>query len=205
MKSALFHPKVRDILRGFPKEVRLELGKTIFDLQKGTKLAMPLSNSISSVGSGVEEIRIKDRAGAFRVFYLTRKTDAVLIFHAFQKKTQETPQKEIETGIEKITGDVMKKTNSIIAKDAFELAEALGLSRAHGLEIQIRSDLNDKIIDVVEKNGLTHAQVAKLAGASRTRITAIMNRNTKGISTDLMLRVIASLGVQAKIVLRRAA
>jgi len=99
----------------------------------------------------------------------------------------------------------MKRTNKIIAKDAFELAEALGLSSAHGLEIQIRSDLNDKIIDVVEKKGLTHAQVAKLAGTSRTRITAIMNRDTKGVSTDLMFRIIASLGVQAKIVFRRAA
>jgi predicted XRE-type DNA-binding protein len=99
----------------------------------------------------------------------------------------------------------MKKTQPVIAKDAFELAEALGLSAAHGLEIQIRSDLNDKIIDVVEKKRLTHAQVAKLAGTSRTRITAIMNRDTKGISTDLMLRIIASLGVQAKIVFRRAA
>jgi predicted XRE-type DNA-binding protein len=98
----------------------------------------------------------------------------------------------------------MKKTKAIITKDAFELAEALGLSTAHGLEIQIRSDLNDKIIEVVEKKGLTHAQVAKLAGTSRSRMTALMNRNTKDISTDLMLRIIASLGVQAKIVFHRA-
>ena len=99
----------------------------------------------------------------------------------------------------------MKKENPIIAKNAVELAEALGLSSAHGLEIQIRSDLNDKIIDVVKKNGLTHAQVAKLAGASRTRITAMMNHDTRGVSTDLMLRIIASLGVQAKIEFRKAA
>ena len=98
MKPALFHPKVRDILRGFPEEVRRELGKVIFDLQKGAKLSMPLSKPIPSVGPGVEELRIKDRTGAFRVFYLARKTNAILIFHAFQKKTQKTPQKEIETG-----------------------------------------------------------------------------------------------------------
>lgn len=99
----------------------------------------------------------------------------------------------------------MKKTKAIVAKDAFELAQVLGLSSADGFEIKMRSDLNDKIISVVEKKGLTHAQVAKLAGTSRTRITAIMNRNTTGISTDLMLRIIASLGVQAKIIFQRAA
>jgi hypothetical protein len=38
-----------------------------------------------------------------------------------------------------------------------------------------------------------------LAGTSRTRVTAIMNRNTKDISTDLMLRVLGALGVSAKI------
>ena len=99
----------------------------------------------------------------------------------------------------------MKKTKVIVAKDAFELAQVLGLSSADGFEIKMRSDLNDKIIFVVEKKGLTHAQVAKLAGTSRTRVTAIMNRNTTGISTDLMLRIIGSLGVQARITFQKAA
>ena len=98
MKPALFHPKVREILRAFPEDVRRELGKIIFDLQKGSKLSMPLSKSMPSVGLGVEEIRIKDRSGAFRAFYLTQNANGVLIFHAFQKKTQKTPQKEVEIG-----------------------------------------------------------------------------------------------------------
>jgi predicted XRE-type DNA-binding protein len=96
------------------------------------------------------------------------------------------------------------KKKSIITKNETELAELLGLSASDGLEIKIRSDLNDKIIAVVLKKGLTHAQVAKLAKTSRTRITALLNRNTKDISTDLMLRVIAALGVQAKIVFEKA-
>ena len=99
----------------------------------------------------------------------------------------------------------MSKIKGIVARNASELAEALGFTPAEGLEIKIRSNLNDNIIAVVQKKGLTHAQVAKLAGTSRTRITALMNRNTKEISTDLMLRILASLGVQAKIVFQRAA
>lgn len=38
----------------------------------------------------------KDRTGAYRVFYFTRIADAVLIFHAFEKKTLKTPPAEIE-------------------------------------------------------------------------------------------------------------
>jgi phage-related protein len=98
MKPALFHPKVRAILRTFPEEVRRELGKAIFDLQKGAILGMPLSKPIPSVGRGVDELRIKDRSGVFRVFYLSKRANAVLVFHAFQKKTQKTLQRDIELG-----------------------------------------------------------------------------------------------------------
>ena len=71
--------------------------------------------------------------------------------------------------------------------------------------MQLRSDLNDKIIEAVHKSGLTHEQVAKLARTSRSRITAILNRNTKDVSTALMLRIMASLGYRATLTFTRAA
>ena len=99
----------------------------------------------------------------------------------------------------------MKKVRPVVARNARELAKALGLSAADGMEIEFRSDLNDKIIEVVNKKGLTHADVAKLAQTSRTRVTAILNRNTQDISTDLMLRVLGALGVRAKLQFKGAA
>jgi phage-related protein len=59
---------------------------------------MPLSKSMPSVGKGVEELRVKDSSGAYRVFYYARLHDRVLVFHAFQKKTEKTPKHEIEIG-----------------------------------------------------------------------------------------------------------
>jgi plasmid maintenance system antidote protein VapI len=47
--------------------------------------------------------------------------------------------------------------------------------------------------------------VARLAHTSRTRVTAILNRNTKDVSTDLLLRVLYALGYTAKITFQRAA
>jgi len=99
----------------------------------------------------------------------------------------------------------MKKVKPVVARNARELAAVLGLTPADGLEIEIRSDLNDKIIQVVRKRGLTHDQVARLAHTSWTRVTAILNRNTQDISTDLMFRVLASLGVQARLQYKSAA
>ena len=99
----------------------------------------------------------------------------------------------------------MKKVKPVVARNAKELAKALGLTPADAVEFEIRSALNDKIIEVVNEHGFTHAQVAKLAHTSRTRVTAILNRNTHDISTDLMLRVLGSLGVQARLQFMKAA
>jgi len=98
-----------------------------------------------------------------------------------------------------------KKQKQFVARNATELAELLGLERADGMEIAIRSTLNTKIIEVVRKKGLTHDQVARLAGTSRSRVTAMMNRNTRDISTDLMLRMLGALGLSAKITFSQAA
>lgn len=92
-----------------------------------------------------------------------------------------------------------------MTRTASDLAEALGLGRGEGIEIAVRSALNTKIVQVVEKRGLTHAEVARLAGTSRTRVTALINRNTQDISTDLMLRVLGALGVSATVTFGRVA
>ena len=83
-------------MQGFPTDVRRKIGKAVFDLQNGAKLSMPLSRTMASIAPGVEELRIKERDGAYRVFYFTRTADAILIFHAFVKKYLKTPPAEIE-------------------------------------------------------------------------------------------------------------
>jgi predicted XRE-type DNA-binding protein len=99
----------------------------------------------------------------------------------------------------------MKARKSTIARDARQLAEVLGLTPADAVEMEVRSTLNDKIVEIVRRLGLTHAQVARLCGTSRTRITGIMNRNTQDVSMDLLLRVVARLGYRAKISFSKAA
>ena len=47
------------------------------------------------IGAGVQEIRILDEAGAFRVIYLAKLKDAVYVLHCFQKKTQRTSVQDI--------------------------------------------------------------------------------------------------------------
>ena len=51
---------------------------------------------LEMVGKGVEEIRVWDDAGTFRVIYTARLANAVCVLHAFQKKTQATSKRDIE-------------------------------------------------------------------------------------------------------------
>jgi phage-related protein len=82
-------------LREFPEEARHDAGYQLEKLQRGEQSddfkPMPI------VGKGVEEIRVTDDSGAYRVIYIARRTDAVYVLHAFQKKTQATSQRDIET------------------------------------------------------------------------------------------------------------
>lgn len=98
-----------------------------------------------------------------------------------------------------------KRSRPVTAHTARQLAEALALDPEEGIEIEVRSSLIDKIVDAVAEQGLTHAEVARLSSSSRTRVTAILNRNTQGVSTDLLLRILGKLGYRARIVVTRAA
>lgn len=98
VRPAIFHPAARAAIRLFPGDVRREFGKAIYDLQNGAVLAMPVSRPMPSLASGAAELRIRDRAGVYRVFYYARSPKGILVFHAFVKKSRTTPQHELELG-----------------------------------------------------------------------------------------------------------
>jgi phage-related protein len=81
-------------IREFPVDVKQDAGYQLDKLQRGQQpddfKPMPV------VGKGVEEIRIWDDSGTYRVIYTARLVDAVYVLHAFQKKTQRTPQHEMD-------------------------------------------------------------------------------------------------------------
>lgn len=58
---------------------------------------MPAAKPMSTIAVGTYELRVKDADGIYRVFYYLKSAEGILVFHAFLKKTQTTPQNEIET------------------------------------------------------------------------------------------------------------
>lgn len=83
-----------DALRSFPEPARREAGFQLDKVQRGGE---PDDwKPMRSIGQGVREIRIRDESGAFRVIYLAKLADEVYVLHCFQKKTEQTSDRDIE-------------------------------------------------------------------------------------------------------------
>jgi phage-related protein len=94
MKPIEFLGNSLSSLRDFPSNARQDAGRQLDKVQRGQ---LPDDfKPMPSIGKGVEEIRIWDDVGTFRVIYTARLSDAVYVLHAFQKKTQATSKRDIE-------------------------------------------------------------------------------------------------------------
>ncbi len=85
--------RTKEILSCFPDVAKLEVGHQLFRVQQGL---LPTDwKPMKAVGSGVFEVRIH-LPHEHRMLYVAKFPEAVYALHAFEKKTQKTPLKEIE-------------------------------------------------------------------------------------------------------------
>jgi phage-related protein len=99
MKPVRFLGDSLKCLRDFPEDAKQDAGYQLDKVQRGERphdfKPMP------SIGKGVEEIRIWDDTGTYRVIYTARLAEAVYVLHAFPKKTQATSKHDIATAKER--------------------------------------------------------------------------------------------------------
>ena len=98
-----------------------------------------------------------------------------------------------------------KTRKHVTVRTAEDLGLALGLSAADTAEMEFRSELTVSVAKIIQAGRFTHAEIAKKAGTSRTRVTAIANGNTHGVSTDVLIRVLAATGHRAEVRVKKAA
>lgn len=78
------------------RNARLETGFLLRKLQAGENLSMPHSRPMPSIGRRCHELRINDANSTWRIIYRL-DSDAIVIVEVFQKKTNQTPKKVIDT------------------------------------------------------------------------------------------------------------
>jgi len=97
----------------------------------------------------------------------------------------------------------MARVRPVVARTPEALAQALGLSRAEAKEWQVRHPLLKHLKEIARKRKLTHAMIAERAGTSRTRVTAILNDRLENVSSDLLIRILGSLGYSVRVSISR--
>lgn len=94
MKPVHFVGPSREDLRELPEDARETAGHQLFKVQQGKEpddwKPMP------TVGAGVNEIRVRDESGTYRVLYLAKFEEAVYVLHVFEKRSQKAPKSDIQ-------------------------------------------------------------------------------------------------------------
>lgn len=93
---------VREWLKSLEPDERKVFGEDIKDVEFSWPIGMPL---VRSLGRGLWEVRSDlPRGRIARVIFCVEREGMVLL-HGFIKKTQKTPQREIDLALKRKTGD----------------------------------------------------------------------------------------------------
>lgn len=96
-----FSKQVYKDIQDETREIQEKLLILFQALEEGANLTMPGSRVMSGY-PGLKELRVRDSRGIVRVFYSVQQRDQVFILYLFRKKTQKTPQHEIETALQRL-------------------------------------------------------------------------------------------------------
>lgn len=89
-----FHERVRAEIESWPVEVLADYARLVELLTKhGPSLRLPHSRAF---GDGLFELRPRGRSGIGRALYCFMIGRRVVVLHAFMKKSQETPDRELK-------------------------------------------------------------------------------------------------------------
>ena len=96
MKPVHFVGTSREDLRRLLDSAQETAGFQLFKVQQGKE---PDDwKPMSTVGPGVQELRVRDESGAYRVFYVAKFEEAVYVLHVFQKRSQKTARADLDLG-----------------------------------------------------------------------------------------------------------
>lgn len=94
MRTASFLGDSRERPREFPPDARGALGVELLRVQTG--LEPNDRKPTRTIGPGVREIRARVPSGAFRVAYVLVAGERVLVLHAFEKRSEKTPRRDLD-------------------------------------------------------------------------------------------------------------
>ncbi len=151
---------------------------------------------MKTVGPGVREIRIRESGGAFRVIYLASVEDIVVVRHAFQKKTQQTPQKNIELAASRLRA---WKGSSMEVQTFDDVFDALADTPAEAANMKARADLLSLLVERIKSWDLSQEAAAARLGITRPRLNDLLRGKLGKFSLDALVNLATAAGLVLEI------
>lgn len=183
-------------IRGFPDGARRAAGFQIERLQRG--LDPDDWKPMTSVGVGVREIRVREPAGVFRVIYVTKLTDAIVVLHAFQKTTERTAKTGRGLGSCASEGSVAEHIE--MTEERFgSVWDAIESSPADAAAMRARADLMMAIREVVDGWTVTPAEAARRLGITRSSFDDLVRGKIDKFSLEALVKLAAAAGLTVRL------
>lgn len=99
-KNVYYDERALKELKNCREDVQLEFRALILKLKEDGQLKEPEAKKMAGY-KNLYELRVR-LGGQFRGLYAYLKTDIIMILSIFQKKTQKTPQKEIDKALKRL-------------------------------------------------------------------------------------------------------
>jgi len=90
-----------EVLSSFPDEVKRALGFSLRQLQIGREPTSQ-TRSMSSIGSGVYELKEADERAWYRAIYLSKVGNTIYVLHCFEKESRKTDRRDIEVARQRL-------------------------------------------------------------------------------------------------------
>jgi len=201
-----------DLLR-FPDESRRQAGFQLGKIQAG--LEPDDWKSLDNLGSGVRELRIRERAGSFRVMYVAKFDEALYVPARISKDDarDESPgprhrQRPISGGnqykeyrqmtIDTQVRHVTPFGANLFLELGFAPAEATRLQAVSGKQIDdakfLKEQLMNELASWIALHHLKQSDAARILMVSRPRVSDVVNKKTAKFTIDALVEMLGRTG-----------
>ena len=148
----------------------------------------------------IYELRVEHNGNIFRVFFIFDEGNVVMLFNGFQKKTQKTPQREIDMAI-RLKKNIMQERNDIMSVDAMmdERFGKVGTPEREAFRKEAYAYCVGQIIrEARKREKVTQQELAQRMGTNKSYISRIEKGSVEP-GAGMFLRILGALGLRFEV------
>gem|GEM_PF-86270 len=200
------HIPVLDYLLSLEAKMRAKAFSEIELFEKhGPELREPYVKPIKGTQyKGLFELRIKFASDISRIFYFTYHQKTFVLLHGFTKKTETTPQKELERhcAIKKTMKEGVKMSKAGAKfSEVKELLMKDNEFKAEYGKLKPRYDVISQIISARTSQNITQEELALRVGTQKSNISRLES-GAYNPSLDFLAKVARCLGKEIQVTLK---